>query len=79
MGDDNLLVQPKKLDDQKYSSFIKTNFGMDVSSEKGEFGIFFLQRRLFKRNNSYVMITPFTRVIRSLASKEMRKGLGPAG
>lgn len=79
MGDDNLLVQPKKLDDKKYSSFIKTNFKMDVSSEKGEFGIFFLQRRLFKRNNSFVMITPFTRVIRSLASKEMRKGLGPAG
>lgn len=49
MGDDNLLVQPKALDNKKYSSLMKTKFGLDVSDQKGEYGLFFLQRRLFQK------------------------------
>lgn len=49
MGDDNLIVQPKNLDNKKYSSIIYRKFGLDVSDQKGEFGIFFLQRRLFQK------------------------------
>lgn len=79
MGDDNLLVQSKDMSDSKYSSEMKDIFGLDVSSSKGEYGLFFLQRRLIKRGSDYIMLTPFTRVIRSFANKEMRKGLGPAG
>lgn len=80
MGDDNLLVQSRKVNNEEYSRRIKNWFGLDVSSEKGEYGLFFLQRRLFKTGNGdFKFITPFTRVIRSLATKESRKGLGPAG
>lgn len=79
MGDDNLLVQSKDMSDNKYSSEMKDIFGLDVSSSKGEFGLFFLQRRLIKKGSDYLMLTPFTRVIRSMSNKEMRKGLGPAG
>lgn len=48
MGDDNLMVQSKKLDNKKYSHLMKSKFGLDVSDQKGEFGLFFLQRRLFR-------------------------------
>lgn len=80
MGDDNLLVQPKALNNKKYSELMESKFGLDVSDQKGEYGLFFLQRRLYRRpDGSWIMITPFTRIIRSLISKENRKGLGPAG
>lgn len=80
MGDDNLLVQPKALDNKKYSDLMKTKFGLDVSDQKGEFGLFFLQKRLIQKpDGNWIMVTPFTRIIRSLISKESRKGLGPAG
>lgn len=79
MGDDNLMIQPKRISNTEYSKRLKHTFSLDVSHDKGEYGLFFLQRRLFLRNNKYVYITPFTRVIRSLISKESSKGLGPAG
>lgn len=50
MGDDNLLVQPKSLNNEKYSLTLKQEFGLDVSHEKGEYGLYFLQRRLFFRD-----------------------------
>lgn len=78
MGDDNLLVQPYDFNDRSYEKFI-AKFGLEVSSEKGEYGLFFLQRRLFKDGNDTTFITPFTRIIRSMATKEMKKGLGPVG
>lgn len=79
MGDDNLMIQRKDMDNNEYSRRLKHIFNLDVSHDKGEYGIFFLQRRLFYRNGAYTYITPFTRIIRSLISKESSKGLGPAG
>lgn len=79
MGDDNLMIQKRNVDNDRYSKFI-ADFGMEVSHEKGEYGLFFLQHRYFIRHDGNdVMIVPFTRVIRSLYSKEQNKGLGPYG
>lgn len=79
MGDDNLMIQLRQTDNDALSDFIG-QYGLNVSHEKGEYGIFFLQHRYFKRSDGNdIMIVPFTRVIRSLYSKEMAKGLGPCG
>lgn len=81
MGDDNLLIENSRVNQSQYSTLMKEIFNLDVSHEKGESGLFFLQRRLFRVHgkDKVVMITPFTRVLRSLLFKENRKGLGPAG
>lgn len=79
MGDDNLFAY-EKLD---YPRFVKTleSIGFEVNETKDEFGLFFLQYRLFKPENSneYVMTYPWPRVLRSLLFKEQAKGLGKYG
>lgn len=79
MGDDNLLSHPRSINETKYQKDVH-KFNLDVSRDKGEFGLFFAQRRTYKGSDGkWYYITPFTRVIRQLFSKENKKGLGPAG
>ena len=78
MGDDNLQAHRK---DVTHDSYVKamSSIGFDVNPLKGEEGIFFLQRRLIKENEQYIMVTPVTRVIKSCLFKEHSSSLGPYG
>lgn len=80
MGDDNLTTYYNKNVD-KFTELAKTKFGTVVHPDKGEFALFFLQRRVFKRTpaSKWIMVTPFTRIIRSLIYRERPTGLGAAG
>nr|UDL14515.1 MAG: putative RNA-dependent RNA polymerase [Picobirnaviridae sp.] len=79
MGDDNLFVY-KNLDYNKFKETLKS-IGFDVEDSKDEYGLFFLQYRLFKpaSGQDHVMCYPWPRVLRSLLMKEMKKGLGKYG
>lgn len=77
MGDDNLFVYDT-LNYEQFKEDLK-KIGFDVNSEKDEYGLFFLQYRLFKFNNDFVMAYAWTRVLRALLFKETAKGLGPYG
>lgn len=85
MGDDNLMIHSKSVNEEQYSKWIKDTFNMDIHPDKGEKGVFFLQNRIFlnngkiKNKDKFIMITPFTRIIRAIANKERAIGLGPAG
>lgn len=78
MGDDNLTIS---LPAKKLSTIIKQRYGMVVSEEKGEANVFFLQNRVCfsKSKHELIMVTPFTRLIRTLINKERPVGLGPFG
>lgn len=80
MGDDNLAIRKRGLEHSKYVEAMKT-ISFDVNPNKGEEGVFFLQRRLFKepRSGQYVMVTPCTRAIKSCLFKEHSSSLGPYG
>lgn len=78
MGDDNLIVHLASLVESVYANDLK-RFNLIVSKIKGEYGLFFGQKRVYKLHNLWFIIVPFTRVIRQLFSKENKKGLGPAG
>ena len=77
MGDDNLFVYDT-LDYERFKEDLK-KIGFDVNAEKDEYGLFFLQYRLFKYNDDFVMAYAWTRVLRALLFKETAKGLGPYG
>jgi len=79
MGDDNLFVY-KVLDEEQFVRDMK-GLGFEVHPDKKEFGIFFLQNRIFEdpASNELVMTYPWTRVLRSILFKEVSKGLGPYG
>ena len=78
MGDDNMFLY-RQLDYDKFSKAM-ADLKFEVNDTKDEFGLFFLQWRLFKNSDgNLVMSYPWTRVIRSLLYKEQSKGLGPYG
>lgn len=78
MGDDNLTISYPQ---RNLANIINKRYGMVVSEEKGESNVFFLQNRVCKSKNGdkLIMITPFTRLIRTLINKERQIGLGPYG
>lgn len=80
MGDDNLTTYYNG-GSQDFSDYAKKRFNTVIHPDKGEFGLFFLQRRVVKRTPSskWIMVTPFTRIIRSLIYRENATGLGAAG
>lgn len=80
MGDDNLFFY-EKLDYPRFAKDLES-IGFEVNESKDEFGLFFLQYRLFKpesNSSEYVMSYPWPRVLRSLLFKEQAKGLGKYG
>lgn len=79
MGDDSLITyDPSAFD---HDTFVEdmSGIGFEVNKEKGEFGVFFLQNRLFRSESGLVMVYPWTRVLRSMMFSETTKGLGPYG
>lgn len=79
MGDDCLITyDPLRFSHDDYVEHIK-GLGFEIHQEKGEFGAFFLQNRLFKDDEGYIFTYPWTRVLRSMLFKEKSRGLGPAG
>lgn len=79
MGDDSLATyDPAHFNLDTFITRMKA-LGFEVSSEKGEFGVFFLQHRLFEYKGELVMVYPWTRVLRSMLFTEKNKGLGPFG
>lgn len=85
MGDDNLTLDYVQGNDtipernKRFSEVASRLFKVKVHPDKGEFGLFFLQRRLINKRGKLVLIAPFTRIIRSLMWREKAVGLGPAG
>lgn len=82
MGDDNLQVYRWSPDFHlKYVQAMSEYFGMEVNPNKGEEGVFFLQRRLFTPEgyDHYVCVTPATRVLKSMLFGESDTSLGKFG
>lgn len=79
MGDDNLFVYSILNHDQYVADMAKLKF--EVHPDKQQYGVFFLQYRLFTdpETNQLIMSYPWTRVLRSMVFKETSKGLGPYG
>jgi hypothetical protein len=80
LGDDMLFIYLP--DDPEFGakfSKIMAKLGFEVKPEKYAYGSFFLQYRLIKKDGKYIMAYPWTRVLRSMLSKENKKGLGPVG
>lgn len=79
MGDDCLITYDRNC--FNHDQYVKdiANYGFEVHPDKGEFGAFFLQNRLFRDGQGYTFTYPWTRVLRSVLFKEASRGLGPAG
>lgn len=78
-GDDNLGFTNDVIQ-SRLPKLIKDKYGLVVNNDKGELGAFFLQRRVCNLSDGRtIMITPFTRVIRSLVTRENPTGIGPGG
>lgn len=79
MGDDCLITTRRgHFDHDRYVKQI-AKYGFEVHPDKGEFGAFFLQNRLFESSDGFTFTYPWTRVLRSCFFKEKSRGLGPAG
>nr|UDL14465.1 MAG: putative RNA-dependent RNA polymerase [Picobirnaviridae sp.] len=80
MGDDNLHVY-RTLDRKVLAQDMKKLFGAVINEDKYEFGLVFLQYRLFRdpTTKQLVMAYAWDRVVRSMLMKEESKGLGPVG
>jgi hypothetical protein len=79
MGDDNLFIyNPAKFDKDRYVKDMSL-LGFEVNPEKQQYGTFFLQNRVWRSGNEWIMAYPWTRVLRSMLFKETSKGLGPYG
>lgn len=79
MGDDNLTTFYRK-GSEAFTTISNKLFSVIVHPDKGEKGLYFLQRRVMKRDNhNWIMVTPFTRIIRSLIYRERSTALGTAG
>lgn len=78
MGDDNLMVIPRDWDEQAHVKFMASR-GYEVNPDKKAWGVFFLQNRLFKIDQTYHMAYPFPRVVRQTLFREDSAGLGPYG
>jgi hypothetical protein len=82
MGDDSGQIhQETSTYHHNEVELMQKHFGFEINPNKGEEGIFFLQRRLFKPTSydRYVMVTPVTRAIRSFFFKENTAPLGKFG
>lgn len=78
MGDDNLFVYETLDHDQFVKDMESLHF--EVNPDKQQYGVFFLQNRIYKANNGdIVMMYPWTRVVKSMLFKEHLQGLGPYG
>lgn len=83
-GDDNLIITDDLMQ-ERFPSQVEREFGLQVNNDKGEMGVFFLQKRVVDLSTSpskiqkIVMLTPFTRVIRSMITRENPTGIGAAG
>lgn len=79
MGDDNLAVY-KVFSKERMVNIMK-KLGFEVNPAKDEFGITFLQYRLFEDPDTreLVMAYAFPRVVRPMLFKERPVGLGPTG
>lgn len=80
MGDDNLFMyDPEHFDHDRYVKDMAA-LGFEVHPDKQQYGAFFLQNRVYKDDDGkLIMLYPWTRVVRSMLSKETSKGLGPYG
>lgn len=57
MGDDNLFIY-SELDEEKYVQAMK-NLGFEVNPDKQQYGLFFLQNRLFKPKDSSDLVMAY--------------------
>jgi hypothetical protein len=78
MGDDNLVAYDPSVTREKFAEEMK-KLGFEINPDKGEFGVFFLQNRIFQSDGAMVMVYPWTRVLKSILFKETSTGLGPYG
>jgi hypothetical protein len=79
LGDDMCFIYKDDPEFNAKFSKVMATLGFDVKPEKYAYGEFFLQYRLYKKDGEYHMVYPWTRVLRSMLSKENKKGLGPVG
>lgn len=85
-GDDNLSFTTDSIQ-KELPDILEKTFGLKVHNDKGEYGAFYLQRRLVQLPvagrrtdpSKLALLTPFTRVIRSLITRENPTGIGPGG
>lgn len=80
IGDDCCLTYDKqRFSHDTYVEDMIDNYGFEVHPDKGEFGAFFLQNRLFLDDDGLTFTYPWPRVLRSCLFREQSRGLGPAG